>query len=408
MAKNSQLWCMWNMAILVLNLVALFFGIRYVVVKYHDFERHSSEPDYYTFRRHRYLLASLLLFGGTIITARYFVPDNGVFHDDGSLGVLTAVFGMVISFIISLVWAVFVRKLDAFETESWLPIIAVFLMSCVSLFLVFPMSNAINGFGFDLNGEVWNDFLYCCIGIGAVEELVKLIPLLIIIRFKKIVNEPFDYIVYASVSALGFAFVENTLYIQSSELYAINGRALMASVAHMTFTSTIGYSLMIARYSKLPFKRWYVLGGFVLASAMHGFYDFWLINPTAQSYAALSLLFFLLTIHFWFTLKQKAINASFFFDEAFEWNNDRLQYFLIVSLLCIWSVSVIAVGLFHGSQNAIDFAYSQAFSYGFLIFYLAFKLTRYKLAPTRFGQVGQRLFESVIPPEPEIQERETE
>lgn len=131
-----------------------------------------------------------------------------------------------------------------------------------------------------------------------VEEFVELLPQLIIVRYKKIVREPNDFILYVSVSALGFAFIENAMYIQKSSFFAINGRALMSTVAYMTFSSVVGYSVMVYTYKK-DLKEWsYLIGGFVLASIMHGFYNFWLINPVAKQLNGLTFLFFMLSTHF--------------------------------------------------------------------------------------------------------------
>ena len=48
---------------------------------------------------------------------------------------------------------------------------------------------------------------------GLSEEIIKIIPVLIILKTTKFINEPIDYIIYSSISALGFAFIENIQYI---------------------------------------------------------------------------------------------------------------------------------------------------------------------------------------------------
>ena len=85
-------------------------------------------------------------------------------------------------------------------------------------------------------------------GIGVIEEFVKFVPFLIILKFTKIINEPIDYIMYASLSALGFAFVENFNYFDDGSINIIHSRALTASIAHMVFSSLVVYGLILAKY----------------------------------------------------------------------------------------------------------------------------------------------------------------
>ena len=66
--------------------------------------------------------------------------------------------------------------------------------------------------GFKKSGEVVNDLFYCVFGIGLIEETVKIIPFLLMLKFSRQINESIDYVIYASVSALGFAFMENLIY----------------------------------------------------------------------------------------------------------------------------------------------------------------------------------------------------
>lgn len=329
-----------------------------------------------------------------------FLPEVSPLKDEMNRLHFGRYLGTTVALGISIIWMVYLRKLDVFEPERWINIIIVFVMGCIVTFGVFPISKHINSLGFFLNGRLVHDFVYCTVGIGMVEELVKMIPLLIIIQFRKVVNEPYDFILYAAVSALGFAFIENALYIEKSNFYAINGRAVMSTVAHMTFSSVIGYGLMISSCRKSG-KGWhYVVGAFLLASLMHGFYDFWLINSIAKTLNGLTFLFFILTTHFWFTLKNKAINASNFYDESKVIVNDSLRYFIILWMVIVLMASTLLIGVFHGKLMADTFLGRQLLSFGFLIYYLAFAFSRFVITPKAL-RAGEVVFERVIPKEPD-------
>ena len=290
------------------------------------------------------------------------------------------VLGFLFSGAISFLWIVYLRKLDIYEPEKWRYIIIIFVVSCITIWAVFPISSFINNLGFVLNGNPINDFLYCVFSIGMVEELVKLVPVIIFVSNKKMFNESYDYLFYASVSALGFAFIENILYINSSELYSVIGRLLMASVAHMTFSSTILYGVLLAgtRLKSIP-KPIIYSAFFLLASLSHGFYDFWLINAWASQYQAITMLFFLITIHIWFTMLNNALNISKFYNRSTPLQVDKLKAYLIYSLLILFMSAVLVMHIIHGRQSAVQFFWGNLFAFGYFFIYIIYSHNRFKI-----------------------------
>lgn len=290
------------------------------------------------------------------------------------------ILGFMFSAAISFIWIVYLRKLDIYEPEKWRYIFLIFIISCITVWAVFPITAFINSRGFILNGEPLNDFLYCVFSIGMVEELVKLVPVLLFIGNKKIFNESYDYLFYASVSALGFAFIENILYINSSELSAVIGRLLMASVAHMTFSTTILYGVLLAKNRDLPIPKPIVyLALFILASLSHGFYDFWLINDWASQFHGITMVFFLLTIHIWFTMLNNALNISKFYNRSTLLQVDKLKAYLIYSLLILFMAAVLVMHFVHGRASAVQFFWANLFAFGYFFIYIIFSHNRFKI-----------------------------
>jgi len=396
----SQLWLMWRLLTIIFNLIGAFLIFQFLRYKYLDFRRSSDSQDFWKFKRHKYVITvgGFLIAGFLLIELA--LPNISPLVDEADRLHFNTIIGISTALAISSIWAVYLRKLDIFDPERWSNILVVFVLGCVTPWLVFPISNFINyQLGFDLNGDQWNDFIYCVVGIGMVEEFVKLLPLLVIIRYKHVVREPYDFILYAAISALGFAFIENSMYIMRSDFFAINARALFATVAHMTFSSVVGYSVMISVYKK-HWTGWrFLVGGFLIAALMHGFYDFWLINVIAKQYDGLTLIFFLLTTHFWFSMKNRTINASRFFNPHRKLINDKLRYFLIFWLSALLIASALIIGIAHGKTTANGFLRGQLYGYGFLIYYLSLSFSRFRIAPKMLS-VGQKVFDSVIPNEP--------
>jgi len=108
---------------------------------------------------------------------------------------------------------------------------------------------------------------------GSTEELFKFLALYLLIWKSPNFNEKFDGIVYAVFVSLGFAGVENVLYVMDGGMQTAITRALTAVPAHAIFGITMGYYLGIARmYPELKSK--YLTRALLVPILLHGIYDF--------------------------------------------------------------------------------------------------------------------------------------
>ncbi|MFC1655993.1 PrsW family intramembrane metalloprotease [Patescibacteria group bacterium] len=97
-------------------------------------------------------------------------------------------------------------------------------------------------------------------------------------------NEHFDGIVYGVVASLGFAALENILYVMEGGIYIGIIRALLAVPAHALFGAIMGYYIGLAKFAKHPGEEKLLLRkGLILAIIFHGLYDFLLftLSPIA-------------------------------------------------------------------------------------------------------------------------------
>ena len=102
-----------------------------------------------------------------------------------------------------LCWLFYLRKIDIYEPEKWKHILLIFILGIIFSEFTFLLSDLNSRFtGFNLNGGVVNDLLYCIIGIGVIEELVKILPVIIILKYTRAINEPVDYLVYVTTAPL--------------------------------------------------------------------------------------------------------------------------------------------------------------------------------------------------------------
>jgi RsiW-degrading membrane proteinase PrsW (M82 family) len=292
----------------------------------------------------------------------------------------TTWFPFIASLLISIVWAFFIRSMDIFRPESWRTIGVTFLISCFFVFVAHAMYDFIDlYFEFNLNGEALHDFMYCFLVIGGTEEFVKLLPWMIILYYKKGFKEPYDYILYASISALGFAFVENLHYLDN--YYNTTSRMIMSVTSHMFDASIVAYGfiLMKFKYANKKWKSVLPFLGFVLAALSHGFYDFWLLNDSFGDYSIITYVFFFLSLHIWMFFKNNAINHSPFFTRSKRVDKNFLMDFLTVSILVVWMLEYFIISVNYGSLYGNSDIVHRTFIVGLFLIYISFTLQKVEL-----------------------------
>jgi len=359
---------------LVLLLSSVAFLVYVIVSDIKKFGKGNRPKELYPYEFPLLLIAIPILLIAAYILSGIELRGGNVNHSSALL-----IYSILIAFIISFFWFIYLNWLDIYERENKAYIFLTFVMGCLATFLVFPISGYINKLGFVLNGDPNNDFLYSFIGIGLVEEFVKLLPFLIMLAFSKQINEPFDFILYASVSALGFAFVENVMYLQRTELTAVYARALYSSVAHMFFSSVIAYGLIRIKIVKGKFNTLQLLGLLLLAALGHGFYDFWLISSIRIQW--ITTLFFMITIHMWAIMKNNLVNLSNFYDPALKLNSHLFLYRLINLMLITLVVAIVGFNVLRGADASRQLLTNLSIYYAYMLLYITISFSSYRVIP---------------------------
>ncbi len=120
--------------------------------------------------------------------------------------------------------------------------------------------------------------------IAPLEEAAKLAVVMIFAWKNRNFNEENDGIVYAGTVAIGFAMVENVLYVVQFGLATGIMRAMTAIPLH-TFTGVLmGYFIGIARFaSAAPERNVKVARGFFMAYGFHAVYDTFVLSETVAA-----------------------------------------------------------------------------------------------------------------------------
>ncbi|MCI2229739.1 PrsW family glutamic-type intramembrane protease [Polaribacter sp. MSW13] len=122
--------------------------------------------------------------------------------------------------------------------------------------------------------SIVQQFFQAFIVVALVEEISKYIIVKFYAQKNKEFNEPFDGIVYAVMVSMGFAALENVLYVFQHGIATGITRAFTAVPAHATFAILMGYFMGKAKFSKN--KTLLNLTGLLIATVFHGAYDFFL------------------------------------------------------------------------------------------------------------------------------------
>lgn len=111
--------------------------------------------------------------------------------------------------------------------------------------------------------------------VALVEEFSKFIFIRFILFRNKNFNEPFDGIVYAVMVGMGFATLENVVYVYQYGMATGIMRMFTAVPAHACFAILMGYYLGRAKFSKEK-NLYFTLLGLISATVFHGLYDYFL------------------------------------------------------------------------------------------------------------------------------------
>lgn len=179
----------------------------------------------------------------------------------------------------SLAFGVFIFWRDKFDREPIHLLIGCFFfgaLACIpaAVMEVF-LDDWIEPAQYGLPGLFISAFLF----VALIEEGWKFLFTNFFAYRRNAFNEPYDGITYAVMVSLGFATLENIIYVLEGGVEVALYRMITAVPAHVTFGVVMGYFMGLAKFHKHSGR--YRLAGLGGAVLLHGFYDFALFS-TAQ------------------------------------------------------------------------------------------------------------------------------
>ena len=184
----------------------------------------------------------------------------------------------------------FIFHRDAYNREPKLNLFVSFFLGAI---IVLPVAIAELYFNQFPNQTISGVAISAFLVVALSEELGKFIILRFYSYSKKSFDEPLDGIVYGVMIGMGFATVENIMYVQKFGIQTGFLRMVLSVPAHATFGVLMGYHAGKAKFDKANSGILLFLGLF-WAVLFHGVYDFFLFlqgNPYVKDYIPNFLLF---------------------------------------------------------------------------------------------------------------------
>lgn len=171
------------------------------------------------------------------------------------------------------------------------------ILSCILVLIISALMDFIPLFASDREDlNLFQLFINVFIGIALVEEFSKWLFAFLFSYKHKAFDQFYDMLIYCAFVALGFACIENILYVFSGGLGTGIMRAFMAVPGHVCDGIFMGYNLGLAKINALNGRKGkekkYIFFSLLVPTIAHGIYDYCLMSENIF----LILLFFLLLI----------------------------------------------------------------------------------------------------------------
>jgi len=178
----------------------------------------------------------------------------------------------------ALLWLWFWIKEEEKKPEPKGLLTIVFIAGMVAVIIVLPIQKFIQSHTSSEEGQIvlW----------ASAEEIIKYLTVLIILYGTTYIDEPIEWPIYLITAALGFAGLENALFLvkplslgqDAVSLLTGQLRFLGSTLLHTVSSGILGIALGISLYMGRFKKKLYLVLGLIFAIGLHSIFNFFIIK----------------------------------------------------------------------------------------------------------------------------------
>jgi RsiW-degrading membrane proteinase PrsW (M82 family) len=205
-------------------------------------------------------------------------------------------FALLGGFLPAIFWLWFWLREDKDNPNPNIIITICFILGMISVILVLPIQSFLNQYIHVTNFKV--------IALAGAEELIKFLIILVVLFRTKLVKEPLDWPIYIITGALGFAALENMLFIikplsENQPMLSIMTsqlRFLGSTLLHAVASGIIGISLGLSFFLNNEKREMYFFFGLIFSTALHSVFNFLIIKNNGSDFLRIFVFLWVATI----------------------------------------------------------------------------------------------------------------
>lgn len=209
---------------------------------------------------------------------------------------ITLALSLLGGFVPAILWLMFWLREDREKPEPAGLLALTFIGGMLAVILVLPIQK------FFYNNFTDNNLLIVL--WAAAEEVLKFIAVFVIALRSSYADEPVDIPIYAITGALGFAALENALFLvhpvgvsdATVTLLTGNLRFLGSTLLHATATGFVGLMLGLSFFQNKFIKFTSVIVGLILAIALHSTFNFFIMENNGENFLEVFAFLWVVTI----------------------------------------------------------------------------------------------------------------
>lgn len=194
------------------------------------------------------------------------------------------------------IWLWFWLKEERKKPEPKQILSMVFILGMFAVIIVLPIQKFIQSYFFDMNLKliIW----------ATIEEIFKFLAVFIVIYKTKYDHKPIDWPIYLVTAALGFAALENALFLIKPfatgqnilGLITLELRFLGSTLLHATASGILGLAIGFSLHKKIFSKEFYFIIGLLLAIALHSVFNFFIMESSGNDFLKVFFSLWIVTI----------------------------------------------------------------------------------------------------------------